>query len=53
MRVTDADTAMRIGLRNQLDDLARERERIVQHLAYIDGSIQSTAARLRDAEAAR
>jgi hypothetical protein len=53
VRVTDADTAMRIGLRNQLDDLARERERIVNHLAYIDGAIQSTAARLRDAEATR
>lgn len=42
----DPDTAMRVGLRNQLEDLATERERVLVYLAAIDARIEQTRKRL-------
>jgi hypothetical protein len=42
----DAATAMRVGLRQQLEELASERERVLVYLASIDARIAQTRERL-------
>jgi hypothetical protein len=46
MKLLDSDAAMRVGLRQQLDDLATERQRVLAHLAYIERTIRETLQRL-------
>jgi hypothetical protein len=48
----NTETAMRIGLRRQLADLADQREQTVSRLAYLDDTIAETLARLRVASEA-
>ena len=52
-RLLDSDTAMRVGLRQQLEDLARLRSEVVARVAGIDKQIHEVRRRLADAELKR
>lgn len=49
----DSDTAMRVGLRKQLEELAQIRTQVVARVAAIDKQIIDVRLRLERAEAKR
>ena len=51
--LVDSDTAMRIGLRNRLDELAEERQRLLSQLMYIERTIKETLDAVNMAEGRR